>query len=173
MSDDEAFIAAIREAPHDDALRLVYADWLEERGHAERAEYLRLAHDLTHWPEHDPRCGPASERLLRLRESVDVEWRERVGWRFDLIFAGFTPGKKINCLRALRWATGLGLLEVVDIVEVKPNVIVYGALREDVERLKYQIFHDPSPHCPVSEGDVELEIRPSIESSSRFGGKRS
>src|SRR5437870_2473886 len=44
MSEEDAFIRALRADPGDGALRLVYADWLEERGDREcglRAEYLR------------------------------------------------------------------------------------------------------------------------------------
>jgi uncharacterized protein (TIGR02996 family) len=32
MSDESAFLAAIKSAPDDDTARLVYADWLDERG---------------------------------------------------------------------------------------------------------------------------------------------
>jgi uncharacterized protein (TIGR02996 family) len=45
MSDEAAFLAAIRANPDDDASRLVYADWLDEQGGASneaRAEYIRL-----------------------------------------------------------------------------------------------------------------------------------
>jgi uncharacterized protein (TIGR02996 family) len=42
MSNDEGFLRAIQKNPEDDAFRLVYADWLEERGDL-RGEYLRLA----------------------------------------------------------------------------------------------------------------------------------
>jgi uncharacterized protein (TIGR02996 family) len=45
MSEEDAFIYAILADPSDPALRLVYADWLEERSDAEsvrRAEYLRV-----------------------------------------------------------------------------------------------------------------------------------
>src|ERR1700722_11352934 len=41
MSDKRAFLTAILERPDDDTRKLVYADWLEERGDP-RAEYLRL-----------------------------------------------------------------------------------------------------------------------------------
>src|SRR5271168_4564759 len=41
MNEDRAFVLAILEKPDDDARKLVYADWLEERGDP-RAEYLRL-----------------------------------------------------------------------------------------------------------------------------------
>src|SRR5208337_1793586 len=46
MSDDEAFVQAMLERPEDESVRLVYADWLEERGDA-RAELLRLQHALS------------------------------------------------------------------------------------------------------------------------------
>jgi uncharacterized protein (TIGR02996 family) len=32
MTDDEAFFRAIVDKPDDDAPRLIYADWLDERG---------------------------------------------------------------------------------------------------------------------------------------------
>jgi uncharacterized protein (TIGR02996 family) len=37
-----ALLDAARESPHDDAPRLVLADWLEEHGDADRAEFIRL-----------------------------------------------------------------------------------------------------------------------------------
>ncbi|MEK6238590.1 MAG: TIGR02996 domain-containing protein [Planctomycetales bacterium] len=40
------FLAEIADAPHDDAPRLIYADWLEERGDS-RADFIRLAVDAT------------------------------------------------------------------------------------------------------------------------------
>lgn len=41
VSDGEGILAAILEEPGDDGLRLIYADWLEETGQAERAEFVR------------------------------------------------------------------------------------------------------------------------------------
>ncbi len=38
----EGFLQAVREAPLDDAPRLIYADWLEENGDGPRAEFIRL-----------------------------------------------------------------------------------------------------------------------------------
>jgi uncharacterized protein (TIGR02996 family) len=37
----EDFLQAIIDAPEDDAPRLVYADWLEDNGQPERAEFIR------------------------------------------------------------------------------------------------------------------------------------
>ncbi|QEG29765.1 hypothetical protein GobsT_45630 [Gemmata obscuriglobus] len=41
MSDRTAFIDAILNNPNDDTARLVFADWLEEHGEPERAEFIR------------------------------------------------------------------------------------------------------------------------------------
>lgn len=43
MSEPKAFMKAIRRNPSDNLPRLVYADWLEERGETEYAEFIRLA----------------------------------------------------------------------------------------------------------------------------------
>jgi uncharacterized protein (TIGR02996 family) len=42
MSDQQDFFRAIRESPEDDTLRLIFADWLEDRGATDRAEFIRL-----------------------------------------------------------------------------------------------------------------------------------
>jgi uncharacterized protein (TIGR02996 family) len=42
---DEAFLADIREHPEDDTPRLVYADWLEDSGQADRATFIRVQID--------------------------------------------------------------------------------------------------------------------------------
>lgn len=45
MTGADAFISTICQAPHEDAPRLVYADWLEERGDP-RAEFIRVQVEL-------------------------------------------------------------------------------------------------------------------------------
>src|SRR5215207_10420738 len=42
MSDEDALLAAIIANPDEDTVRLVYADWLDENGDSERAEFIRL-----------------------------------------------------------------------------------------------------------------------------------
>jgi uncharacterized protein (TIGR02996 family) len=46
MFEAEALLAAIRQAPDDDAPRLIYADWLDEHGQPERAEFIRVQVEL-------------------------------------------------------------------------------------------------------------------------------
>lgn len=46
MSDAEALMAAIAAEPENDLPRLVYADWLEENGDPDRAEFIRIQCEL-------------------------------------------------------------------------------------------------------------------------------
>jgi uncharacterized protein (TIGR02996 family) len=46
MSGAEGFLSGIRAEPDDDAPRLVFADWLEDQGDAERAEFIRVQCEL-------------------------------------------------------------------------------------------------------------------------------
>jgi uncharacterized protein (TIGR02996 family) len=48
----EALFAAVCERPWDDSVRLIYADWLEEHGHPERAGFIRFQIE-THEQERD------------------------------------------------------------------------------------------------------------------------
>jgi len=46
MTEREAFTEAIAANPQDDTLRLIFADWLQEHGEEDRAEYIRLACEM-------------------------------------------------------------------------------------------------------------------------------
>ncbi len=54
MADELSFLDAIRAQPEDDAVRLVFADWLEEHGQQARAEFIRLQCRLADIREFDP-----------------------------------------------------------------------------------------------------------------------
>src|SRR5688572_7761584 len=47
----EPFLRAICEVPDDDAPRLVFADWLDEHGDPDRAEFIRLHIHLARDPD--------------------------------------------------------------------------------------------------------------------------
>ena len=51
MTDREALLRAIIENPEDDAPRLVYADWLDEHGEPDRAEFIRLTTGPAEWAD--------------------------------------------------------------------------------------------------------------------------
>src|SRR5438128_1749235 len=54
MNTEEAFLQAIRESPDDDDLRLVFADWLEERDDP-HGELMRVQVELARLPRRSPR----------------------------------------------------------------------------------------------------------------------
>jgi len=69
-------LAAI--ARHDDDARLIYADWLEERGEATRAEFLRVQQALVAMRGEDAGFGALASRLRELAATIDAHWRQLV-----------------------------------------------------------------------------------------------
>jgi uncharacterized protein (TIGR02996 family) len=72
---DESFLQAIIERPDDDAIRLVYADWLEEHNQPERAEFIRVQIERARLPEDHARQAGLFARELRLLAEHGAEWR--------------------------------------------------------------------------------------------------
>ena len=93
MTHEDAFIQAIRETPNDDTPRLIFADWLEEHGQADRAEFIRVQCRIARLMEDEPEqaiLSARAEELLRghwddwvgpLRAIVGP-WRDRYGERW-------------------------------------------------------------------------------------------
>jgi uncharacterized protein (TIGR02996 family) len=69
MPEHPGFMRAVIEAPADDVPRLVYADWLDEQGEHDRAEWIRVQDELSrHLPIYAP---PALvEREARLHHAA-------------------------------------------------------------------------------------------------------
>ena len=77
MTDEAAFLEAIHQSPKDETLRLVYADWLEERGDP-RAAYLRIETELCQtWTYANQRRDLATE-MWKLRPTLDIQWLAQV-----------------------------------------------------------------------------------------------
>src|SRR5262249_29891094 len=64
-------LQACKESPEDNAPRLILADWLEEHGDSDRAEFIRLqlAREGRDWL--DPVLGPIDGRLHELRPAEE------------------------------------------------------------------------------------------------------
>lgn len=102
MTDEDAFIRTILADPGNAAPRLVYADWLDERGDADsacRAEYLRVECELDRLRSKDRKKRPLQERLSKLREFVGDDW-----WRqFDYAKVEYCVEFEYKCPQ--RWDT--------------------------------------------------------------------
>src|SRR5262249_48998724 len=104
MTERKAFLQAILDAPEDDAPRLIYADWLEEHGDAEQAEFIRLQLQLDRPAETEP--GGHDQQGRR----EDLLHQQRATWRAGL---PETPG---ICWQAFR----RGFPEAVEVEGVEP-----------------------------------------------------
>jgi uncharacterized protein (TIGR02996 family) len=71
---DDAFLQAILANPDDDTPRLVYADWLEERGRPDRAAFIRVQCQLASLPDEDPRRPGLEARERELLKEHGQEW---------------------------------------------------------------------------------------------------
>jgi type VI secretion system protein ImpC len=83
VTHDEAFLQAIFQAPDDDAPRLVYADWLEEHGQPERAEFIRVQCALAR-PGQDLRREADRRRAQELWDQFGADWARPLtarGWK--------------------------------------------------------------------------------------------
>jgi uncharacterized protein (TIGR02996 family) len=78
MSDEAALLAAIIAHPDENTPRLMYADWLDENGQPERAEFIRL------------QCAVEMDEVAEERAAV-LEARNRGKWLIGL--PQFTAGR--------------------------------------------------------------------------------
>lgn len=108
MSDREALLRDILENPEDDAPRLIFADYIDERGEPERAEFIRVQIDLAkirayeyvedcdpkrHYDSlvgvgYGPETAPKWKELADLSDGIDVLSLRR---RERELFAGSGP----------------------------------------------------------------------------------
>lgn len=106
MRDKDALYRAVLDDPDDDALRLIYADCLEENGDP-RGEFVRVQLELARLDEHHPRRPALAAREAQLIEEHQHVWAP---------FLSALAGKVL-----LRFAGGL-LDEVVGMVLVDDDL---------------------------------------------------
>ena len=108
MNDEQAFLRAMQDQPGDESVRLVFADWLEERGDP-RGELLRLLNTLTQSVKVRGR-KKLEDRLRKLLASgvkpVGPFFTNSIGMRFALIWPGTflmgSPDKEVVSDRSMK-----------------------------------------------------------------------
>jgi uncharacterized protein (TIGR02996 family) len=78
MSERAAFISAILDNPDNDTVRLVFADWLEEHGEAERAEFIRCQIEVARLPKILRDAIEPGKRAAEMLKKHEAEWRKVV-----------------------------------------------------------------------------------------------
>lgn len=73
MNEENAFFQAVLASPEDTTLRLIYADWLDERGDP-RGEFLRIVLEMSPLPVCSTRYQELRCRRDRISIGFDSEW---------------------------------------------------------------------------------------------------
>ena len=76
MASEQAFLQAILDDPEADAPRLVFADWLEEHGDSDCAEFIRLQCELARLPYDDDHYSDLQAREFRLLSRNFMAWAD-------------------------------------------------------------------------------------------------
>lgn len=74
MDEAKALLRAICASPDEDTPRLVYADWLDEHGQSERAEFVRVQVELARIEGDDPRRPALARREHELWAAHERTW---------------------------------------------------------------------------------------------------
>lgn len=149
VAEERALLAAILAEPRSDGVRLIFADWLDEAGQPERAEFIRaqcriavLEKENLGWPmcatcglttgfyKYTPRCRGAVCRL-RMREYYSGrrftawEWRSGVPAGWSVVYRrGFPAEVRCPCADWLAHAGQIVAsqpIEVVTLLDKRPN----------------------------------------------------
>jgi uncharacterized protein (TIGR02996 family) len=93
MTHEGAFLQVILENPDDDAPRLIYADWLDENGQPERAEFIRI------------------ERQLAKLTEVETRWQELEARKEQLLWVAYRENWAQQFGVAMSWGNALVLFK--------------------------------------------------------------
>ncbi|MGL4551009.1 MAG: ribosomal protein L7/L12 [Gemmataceae bacterium] len=151
MSEEAAFVEALTKDTLDDVTRMVYADWLEERGDP-RAAFLRAEAALTELSDGDGAWFDAAAAVPR--DGIHAAWAAAVGPRWELWLRRYVPVRKIHAIKVIRELTGCGLAEAKHLSEDPPPVRLQGGY-SSIDALCAARFLSEACDLPAAEA-VEL-----------------
>jgi uncharacterized protein (TIGR02996 family) len=149
--EEHAFLRAISENPEDDLPRLVYADWIEDRGRTARAEFIRLQVERYRRSANDRSARGISWREYELLQEHEVAWREelppqlRRGASFR---RGFVFRLQCSMRDLIESTRDHALLDPIERLEITVDSL-------DPEWLAY---HPPPLTFPLSEVRIDCEL---------------
>lgn len=122
MTAHDQFLQTIIANPDDDAPRLVFADWLEEQGECERAEFIRVQVELAlllegipefQWDSLDHVCDPDSSDDQEWKHHVNVLRHREYGLRGCEFFPSWCPLIILHNVNTSRYVRGF--IESIDV----------------------------------------------------------
>jgi uncharacterized protein (TIGR02996 family) len=158
MTDEAALLAAILAHPDEDTPRLMYADWLDEHGRPERAEFIRIQCD----PSADE---AAEERAEELEERNRIKWLAGLPqfplarWEFRRGFPEFldAPGRQFlardHAFARVLWLRFLSLHELDNstVREFCNRRWQAQWVELDLQALRYDAYGEPADTGPAVE----------------------
>jgi uncharacterized protein (TIGR02996 family) len=122
VTHDKAFLQAICEAPEDDTPRLVYADWLDDHGQPERAEFIRVQVELARTPKYDARWVELRLRERALWKANEQTWRKEVqAWAAQKVTFRRGFAAQLDCTATEFLRGGAGLFRRAPLEEARPR----------------------------------------------------
>ncbi len=111
MDLNSAFFQAVLAEPDDDTHRLVFADWLDDHGEPERAEFIRVQCQLARLAEDAPERGDLERRERELLAAHVRRWNGPV----HRLLSGTPLRNQVRARRGLirRWEYRRGFIESV------------------------------------------------------------
>lgn len=123
--DEESLIREIIENPELEEPKLVYADWLEERGDP-RAEFLRLQSEFDGFEFDHSAAVDLKSDLLEYWDAFDEAWLEQVSTKYDVWFLG-DSFNELGLVRMLKLFSSFTLQSALgSIGEKGPRRILWG-----------------------------------------------
>lgn len=175
MSDEATFLAAIQTTPSDVALRLIYADWLEEHGQQGSSELIRVSETMRDLPVFSDEYWQLKARRNELRMACPPDWLAVTGYdgsRYDPLFRDAIPPDLKGRWRLIREFTerwhGIPMCDVggrlaeVDATERRLGRQLPASLREYVA-----YAHEVASSCKVGvshRDDITMELRNGLSS---------
>jgi uncharacterized protein (TIGR02996 family) len=136
MTPEEAFLQDIIEHPDDESLRLIYADWLDERSDP-RGQFIRVQCELARLPTADPRRAALEARERELLAAHSEDWVRQL----DLVMTWESALAlfKWRLVETIAWCQGRDL-DALRTPALEPATLVGRHVESDGE----QVWRSPS-----------------------------
>lgn len=123
--DEASLIREIVEHPELEEPKLVYADWLEERGDS-RAEFLRLQCEFDSFEFDHSAVKDLKADLMKYWETIDHEWLNQVATKYDVWYLSDAMGST-TFVKLLQRIPNFGLAIALDKISNNgPSRILWG-----------------------------------------------
>jgi uncharacterized protein (TIGR02996 family) len=161
MSAEAALLAAVVASPDDDLPRLVFADWCDEHGQPERAEFIRLQIENHRSGSRDG-TSPAAHRIAELFHKHQAEWmadlpkvfRENArSWRFRRGFLEDLPITAAGFARLTKKVWARHPIQEVDLRDVRGRLAAVFA-RPEMNRVRELTFHASHHNEELTDDDL-------------------